>query len=115
MDVMNGIADLIGYPVFALNVVGIIFILYGIALSLVRITKIEVTKHKNRFHEYENTKRILIQKLIFGLDFFVAADLLKLSIVQGMEEIVEIAAIVAIRTVLSWSLSKEVHLHEEKM
>jgi uncharacterized membrane protein len=30
-----------------------------------------------------------------------------------MEEIISIAFIVAIRTVLSWSLSREVHLHKE--
>jgi uncharacterized membrane protein len=80
-----------------------------------RIVKIEATRCKQRFLEYENTKRILIQKLIFGLDFLVAADLLRLVVVTTMEEIIQIALIVAIRSVLAWSLSKEVHLHEEKM
>ncbi len=108
-------SGIIAYPVDALVLVGVIFILYGVLISLMRIIKIEGRRCKNRFHEYENTKRIFIQKLIFGLDFFVAADLLRLAFVSGFNEIVEIALIVTIRTVLSWSLSKEVHLHEEKM
>jgi len=108
-------SSLIVYPVDALILVGVVFILYGVIISLIRIARIEGTRCKNRFHEYENTKRIFIQKLIFGLDFFVAADLLRLAFVSGFSEIFEIALIVTIRTVLSWSLSKEVHLHEEKM
>ncbi len=110
MDIINGFLDI---PITVMDLIGIIFILYGVALSVVRIARIEISKHKHRFQEYENTKRILIQKVIFGLDFFVAADLLRLAIVQSVNEVFLIALIVGIRTILSWSLSKEVHLHEE--
>lgn len=92
--------------------IGILTIIYAVIYTLYKIIWIEA-KHKKRFHPYEHAKRNLIQKIIFALDFFVAADLIKLSIVSTMQEIFEIALIVAIRTVLSWSLSKEVHLHEE--
>jgi uncharacterized membrane protein len=92
--------------------VGILIIIFGVLNALYRIVKIEAI-NKKRFHAYEHTKRVLIQKIIFALDFFVAADLIKLAIVTKPEQIFSIALIVAIRTVLSWSLSREVHLHKE--
>ena len=95
-----------------IGMVGILVIIFAVSHSVYRIIKIEVL-HDKRFHEYEHTKRTLIQKMIFALDFFVAADLVKLAVLSELTDIISIAVIVAIRTVLSWSLSREVHLHKE--
>lgn len=92
--------------------IGVAIIIYAVFLTVYRFLKIETAPRK-RFHEYEHTKRILIQKVIFALDFFVAADLIQLTIVTTLDEVIKIAFIVAIRTVLSWSLSREIHLHKE--
>jgi uncharacterized membrane protein len=91
---------------------GVALVIWAVVLTIYRVVRIEVL-HEKRFHQYEHTKRVLIQKVILALDFFVSADLIMLALVQSMEEIVSIAFIVAIRTVLSWSLSREVHLHKE--
>ena len=91
---------------------GIILLVYAVLLTVFRMIRIERGKDK-RFHQYEHTKRVLTQKMILALDFFVAADLIQLTLVSNLQEIITIAFIVAIRTVLSWSLGKEVHLHKE--
>ena len=96
----------------AIGLVGVLILFYGALHAIYRIIKIEAV-HRKRFHHYEHAKRVFAQKIIFALDFFVAADLLRLAVAVSMEEIVSIAFIVAIRTVLSWSLSREVHLHKE--
>ena len=95
-----------------IEIFGILLIIFAVAHSIYRIIKIEVF-HDKRFQEYENTKRTLIQKIILALDFFVASDLITLAFASTLFEIVNIALIVAIRTVLSWSLSKEIPLHRE--
>jgi len=95
-----------------IGLVGIVVIIFAVTHSAYRIIRIEIF-HDKRFHEYEHTKRTLIQKMIFALDFFVAADLIKLAVLSDLMDIIAIAVIVAIRTVLSWSLSREVHLHKE--
>lgn len=92
--------------------VGIFIIVYAVFLTLYRMARIEVL-HEKRFHQYEHTKRVLTQKIVLALDYFIAADLIQLALVTYFEEILNIALIVAIRTVLSWSLSREVHLHRE--
>lgn len=105
-------AELLLITSLAINIVGILVIIFAVVHTIYRIIRIEVL-HDKRFHEYEYTKRTLIQKMIFSLDFFVAADLIKLAVLSDLMDIIAIAVIVAIRTVLSWSLSREVHLHKE--
>lgn len=95
-----------------IEAVGILLIVFAISHSSYRILRIEVL-HDKRFHQYEHTKRTLIQKIIFALDFFVAADLIRLAVLSDFSDIITVAVIVAVRTVLSWSLSREIHLHKE--
>ncbi len=95
-----------------ISAIGILIIIYGVSNATYRIVRTEFF-HEKRFKQYEHTKRILIQKIILALDFFVAADLIRLMVAVTMDELLSIALIVAIRTVLSWSLSREVELHEE--
>jgi len=102
----------VDYITLILNIMGALIVIYGSLQAFVKILKIEF-KSKKKFHPYEHTKRTYVQKLILALDFFVAADLLKLVVMPTMEEIILIAIIVAIRTLLNYSLSKEIHLHEE--
>ncbi len=106
------LVTLLEYTATIIGVVGILLIVYVSLVSAARIIKIELSE-KKRFVPYEHVKRIFIQKIILALDFFVAADLILLSIVSDMQEIFSLALIVGIRTVLSWSLSRESHLHKE--
>jgi len=103
----------VDYITLILNVMGALIVIYGSLYAFVRILKTEFGKSKKKFHPYENIKRTYVQKLILALDFFVAADLLKLVVQPTMDEIILIALIVAIRTLLNYSLNKEIHLHEE--
>ncbi len=62
---------------------------------------------KKTLADYENSKQVLIQRIILALDFFVAADLLRLFTASSTNDILSLALIVAIRIALNWSLSKE--------
>ncbi len=106
------LADILLIVSYLIESVGILIVIFAVAHSVYRIGQIEIFQ-KKRFHQYEHTKRTLIQKIIFSLDFFVAADLIRLAVISDISDILAIAVIVAIRTVLSWSLSREIHLHRE--
>ena len=97
---------------YVIEAVGVTIIIFAISHSIYRIARIEIF-HDKRFHQYEHTKRTLIQKIIFALDFFVSADLIRLAVLSDFNDILTVAVIVAVRTVLSWSLSREIHLHKE--
>lgn len=102
----------VDYTTFALNVAGALVVLYGSAQAFLKVLNVEFS-YKKKFRAYENAKRTYVQKLILALDFFVAADLLRLVALPTLDEIILIALIVFIRTILNYSLSKEIHLHKE--
>jgi len=95
-----------------LEVAALLFLLHGAGMALIEVYRIELF-HDKRFHALENAKRKLIQKMIFALDFFVIADLVRLAFVDVLTDLVQIGVIVAVRTILSWSLSREIHLHKD--
>ena len=103
---------LLDYAATAVDAVGIVLLLYGAASATLSILRAEALR-KSLFEDYEALKRAFIQKIILALDFFVAADLIRLATVSDITSILSLALIVAIRTVLSWSLSKEMRAKKE--
>jgi len=111
LDIMLEIIDNLS---LLLSLFGVVLVIYGALLAMYKIVIIELGGKNQRFRRYENAKRIFIQKLIFALDFFVAADILRLVVrPSSLEELFVIGGIVTIRTILSYFLSREVHLHKE--
>ncbi len=105
-------ADILYLAKIAVESIAVIMILYGALLAMYRIIAIERShKKQRRFTGYEHAKRIFLQKLIFALDFFVVSTLFDLAIAVSLSDIVRVATIVAIRTILSLSVHAE--LHEE--
>lgn len=112
MDV-SLVTDFLNYAAIAIDAVGVAILIYGALLSFIGIVRSEISR-KMIFDAYENVKRGLIQKIILSLDFFVSADLIRLVLVSDIQGILSLALIVAIRTVLSWSLNKEIQNREVK-
>ena len=106
------VSDILSLVSLVIEAFALLFLIFAVLHSLYRILRIELF-HDKRFHQYEHTKRTMIQKIIFALDFLVAADLVRLAILFDFDDILKVALIVAMRTMLSWSLSNEVHLHKE--
>ncbi len=87
------------------EIVGAIMIIYGGLRGAVRVFQIELLKKTELSYNY--IRRDFTNKLIFGLEFIIAADLLATIIAPSIEDVMLLGAIVAIRTVLSYFLSKE--------
>jgi len=93
-----------------ISIIGAAVVIFGslqAAYGLLRAAAAKYTAQQ-RFKEYVEIKRVYVQKLIFALDFFIAADLLRLVAEPTLDEIVLIALIVVIRTVLNYSLAQEI-------
>ena len=103
------VSILSGYFNIILSVIGALVVIYGSLQAFVSIFRAEFwgSTTKQKFNLFTDAKRVYVQKLIFALDFFVAADLLKLVADPTMDEIILIALIVVIRTVLNYSLAQE--------
>ena len=106
--------QLIEYTVIALEIIVTIIIIIIVGITLAHLFKIMLsalinkeTKEKQREYLGQLVRRML-RGLLISLDFLVAADLLKSILVPSVTELIILAFVVAIRIVLSWSLSKEI-------
>jgi uncharacterized membrane protein len=80
------------------------FIMY---LKILRKSTLEQTK------EEEGIKHYVGNGLILALDLTVGSDIIKTILTPTVQDLLVLAVIVAIRIILSWSLSKEMRLISE--
>lgn len=96
--------EVIRLLVRSISVVGTLVILWGILLVLKDFLM-------DLFSDDAQSKRQMRQKLgsylILGLEFFIAADIIRTITQPGWNEIGMLAAIIALRTVLSYFLGLE--------
>jgi uncharacterized membrane protein len=111
--------QLIAYTVLGLEIIVAVIIIIIVGITLAHLFKIMLStlrekdeKEKRREYAGQLVRRML-RGLLISIDFLVAADLLKSILVPTITELATLAIIVAIRIVLSWSLSKEIESHRE--
>jgi uncharacterized membrane protein len=88
-----------------LSYFGAIVIFYGGMRAAVGVLSIEILKRKT---SYNDIRMDFTPKILIGLEFFIAGDLIKSIIEPNLNQVIILAIIVAIRTVVGFSLNKEV-------
>lgn len=95
----------INYVSLVLVMIGSAIIIYGAARATVGI----VAKGLKKIPDSEmHIRGLFSQKIIFGLDFFIAADILSSVVTPNLNDLTLLAVVVGIRTVLSYFLSREI-------
>lgn len=85
--------------------IGAAIILYGGILTVTRTLQLELKRSIDlNFHDI---RRDFTHKIVFGLDFLVASDILKTIVAPSQQEILFLGATVSIRTVMGYFLTKE--------
>ncbi|MER5174926.1 MAG: DUF1622 domain-containing protein [Candidatus Nitrosocosmicus sp.] len=101
----------IGFLTFGIDLAAGIIITISIFTSLFSFFKI-LRKSTKEQTTYKETIRLgLARGMLLALDFEVGSDILKTILLPGLNELVTLGVIVAIRIILSWSLSKEIDRH----
>ena len=85
--------------------IGAVMILYGGILATIKTLNLEIRRLP--ILEYHDIRRDFTHKIVFGLDFLIAGDILRTIIAPSQEEIILLGAIVGIRTILGYFLGKE--------
>lgn len=92
---------------FTLNIVGALITIWGILVSLFEFIKKE-SLHRSEAVKLNETVRInLGSYLVLALEFFIAGDIIRTVITPTWEGLGILGAIVVIRTVLSYFLTKD--------
>ena len=96
--------DIITYISLFFSIFGAIIIVYGGLRAIISILKVEVLK---KSLNYNTIRADFTSKIVIALEFFIAADLIRTVIQPTLDEVIILAVIVAIRTVVGYTLDKE--------
>lgn len=101
----------IGFLTFGIDLAAGIIITISTFTALFSFFKI-LRKSTKEQTTYKETIRLgLARGMLLALDFEVGSDILKTILLPGLNELVTLGVTVAIRIILSWSLSKEIDRH----
>jgi uncharacterized membrane protein len=101
---LSTLSDVIG-------IIAVAVIVWGVLVGLVGLIRVEVSHLRARPKRHETLRPVryaLGTHLLLGLEFLIAADIVLTVVEPTLEEIAILASIVAIRTVLSYFLQKEI-------
>ena len=101
--------ELLHHASFAIGVLGVLVIVFGVCCGLIRFILAEVSAARGLIvdEERKRLRHVLGYYLLLGLEFLIAADIIDTLIKPKPQEMIVLGAIVAIRTVISFSLNGE--------
>ncbi len=89
------------------DVFGIIVILAAAIEAAWKLIRLEMRLDGARTPQIDEIKEAFVYRMIFGLDFLIAGDILKSVFAPTMDKLVLIGGIVVVRGILSFSLINE--------
>lgn len=105
MDIFRSIINITS---FTLNVIGALITVWGIIVSLFAFLKKELSSKEDCVKCNEAIRIKLGSYLVLALEFFIASDIIKTIITPTWEGLGILGAIVVIRTILSYFLTKDI-------
>lgn len=103
--------ELLHHISFAVGGIGLAVILWGVLLSILKFLRAEwgELRGADMFEAKETLRHHLGYYLLLGLEFLVAADVVHTVLTPDLQQLAILGAIVAIRTVISFSINWELH------
>lgn len=92
---------------FALNIIGALITIWGIIVSLLEFLKKEFLRKEDCLECNERIRIKLGSYLVLALEFFIASDIIKTIITPTWQGLGILGAIIVIRTILSYFLTKD--------
>jgi uncharacterized membrane protein len=108
MDIIQPALD---YVSFGIGMVAILIVVYGVIMGLFEYILAEARYfriHRAGSVDFQNIRHDIGFHLLLGLEFLIAADITRTIIRPSLEELAVLGGIVAIRTLLSYFLGREV-------
>lgn len=94
---------------FVVGMIAVAIILWGVILGLLQMVKSEFYRLRRKPEEISlhKIRHIMASYLLLGLEFLIAADIIRTIVQPTLEELALLGSIVVIRTIISYFLGKE--------
>ncbi len=97
-----------------LELIGVAIIVYGAIVTVVFLIKQEKNSVRQAGQIQYKIKQQFTTRILTGLEFFIAGDILKTIINPTLESLAVVGAIVAIRAALTYLLNRELKDERER-
>jgi len=92
---------------------GVLLVVWGGIIAIIELLRVElIDRGKDRKKLVERLRVDFGQKIVLGLEFFLAGDLLRLIETPTIDHLIRLGGLVFIRTTLAYFLSKEIDKHK---
>ena len=98
----------------ALELTGVAIIVYGAIVTVIFLVKQERKNIRQAGESQYQIKQQFTTRILTGLEFFIAGDVLKTIINPTLESLAIVGAIVAIRAALTFLLNRELKEERER-
>src|SRR3989338_3562775 len=97
---------------FLFDVAGIVLVALGGILAVyewVRVQVVDIKDREKRKNQIQDLRIHFSQKIVLGLEFFLAADIIRLiATPSDTETLIRVGVVITIRTIVAYFLSKEI-------
>ena len=107
MDVLINVLE---YIALAIGIIALLIIICGVVRGLIEVARLEFSK-KRQDEEFVGLGRARYHigyHLLLGLEFLIAADIIRTIVKPTLEELAILGTIVIIRIVIGYFLGKEI-------
>jgi len=105
--------QVIDYITLVIASIGGLVVIYGVIVGFIKLVKAEWQSFKAKQIKtratFENIRYDIGFHLLLGLEFLIAADIVRTIIRPNLEELAILAGLVVIRTVISYFLDREIN------
>lgn len=106
--------DILEYIAVGISICSIAMIVYGTIIAIISIVRNEFSKNKDQ--GIRSIRAEFGGYLLTGLELLIGADIIKTIVEPSYEELIVLAGIVGVRTLMSIFLNREIkELEEEKI
>ena len=102
----DAVREAVDWIVLITEAIGAVVIAIGVAVAVVMLVR--SLSHGVASHRFVRTRLALGSFLVLGLEFQLAAGIMKTAVAPSFTEIGQLAAIAGIRTMLNYFLTKEI-------
>lgn len=103
------VAPSVDVGALAISLIGIAIILYGFAVALIQFLGVEFARLKTGGMPVacQSVRLTLGMYILLGIEFMIASDIIHTVLSRELGDLIFVAALVAIRTAISFFLGKE--------
>jgi uncharacterized membrane protein len=114
LTVLSALRTFLETVSLALELIGVAIILYGAIVTIIFLIKAEAKSVRQAGQSQYRIKQQFTTRILTGLEFFIAGDVLKTIINPTLESLAVVGAIVAIRAALTYLLNRELKDERER-